>query len=176
MDIILLKDVENLGYANTVVTVKPGYARNFLIPQGMAIVANKQNKEALNDQINAQQERIRKMIAEAQLIADKLEATPLRIASKAGTSGKIFGSVNYVQIASALKEQFGLDIEKKKIKMPEEIKMLGKYTCEITLMKEVRAKVIFEVYNDDPNAPVPEETVDNTGAVVSTEGNTDAAE
>lgn len=170
MEIILLKDVDNLGYANTVVTVKPGYARNFLIPQGMAIVANKHNKEALNEQINAQQERIRKMIAEAQVLADKLEATPLRIAAKAGTSGKIFGSVNYVQIASALKEQFGLEVEKKKIKMPEEVKMLGKYNCELTLMKEVRAKVVFEVYNDDPNAPIPDSVVDETGtAIVSDE-------
>lgn len=158
MDIILMKDVENLGYANTIVTVKPGYARNFLIPQGMALVANKKNKEALTEQISAQEERIRKMVAETTALTEKLEATVLRIAAKAGTSGKIFGSVTYVQISNALKEHFGLDLDKKKIRMPEEIKMLGKYTCELVLMKEARpAKVTFDVYNDDHHTASGEE-------------------
>ena len=150
MEIILMKDVENLGYANTIVSVKPGYARNFLIPQGMALVANKKNKDVLEVQIKAQEERIRKMMAENSALTEKLEGTVVRIATKAGTSGKIFGSVSYVHIASALKELYGIELDKKKIRMPEEIKMLGKYTCEIVLMKEVRpAKVTFEVYNDE---------------------------
>jgi large subunit ribosomal protein L9 len=150
MEIILMKDVENLGYANTLVKVKPGYARNFLIPQGIAIVANKKNKETLMDQIQAQEERIRKMMAENAVLTEKLEGTVLKIATKAGTSGKIFGSVSYVHIANILREQYGLELDKKKIRMPEEVKMLGKYTCEVVLMKEVRpAKVTFEVYNDE---------------------------
>lgn len=150
MEIILMKDVENLGYANTLVKVKPGYARNFLIPQGIAIVANKKNKETLMDQIQAQEERIRKMMAENAVLTEKLEGTVLKIATKAGTSGKIFGSVSYVHIANILRELYGLELDKKKIRMPEEVKMLGKYTCELVLMKEVRpAKVTFEVYNDE---------------------------
>lgn len=150
MEIILLKDVENLGYSSTIVTVKPGYARNFLIPQGMAIVANKKNREALTVQIKAQEERLRGMMEQANAMTEKLEAAQLKIAAKAGTSGKIFGSVTYVQVANLLKDQFGLELDKKKIRMPEEIKMLGKYTCEVILMKEVKpAKVNFEVYNDD---------------------------
>ncbi len=153
-----MKDVENLGYANTVVKVKPGYARNFLIPQGMALVANKKNKDALMVQIKAQEERIRQMMAENTALTEKLEGTVIKLAAKAGTSGKIFGSVSYVHIASALKEQFGLELDKKKIRMPEEIKMLGKYTCEVVLMKEVRpAKVTFEVYNDDTHNAAGEE-------------------
>lgn len=150
MEIILMKDVENLGYANTLVKVKPGYARNFLIPQGIAIVANKKNKETLMDKIQAQEERIRRMMAENAVLTEKLEGTVLKIATKAGTSGKIFGSVSYVHIANILKELYGLELDKKKIRMPEEVKMLGKYTCEVVLMKEVRpAKVTFEVYNDE---------------------------
>jgi large subunit ribosomal protein L9 len=150
MVIILLKDVENLGYSSTIVTVKPGYARNFLIPQGMAIVANKKNREALTVQIKAQEERLRGMMEQANAMTEKLEAAQLKIAAKAGTSGKIFGSVTYVQVANLLRDQFGLELDKKKIRMPEEIKMLGKYTCEVILMKEVKpAKVNFEVYNDD---------------------------
>ncbi len=150
MEIILLKDVENLGYSSTIVTVKPGYARNFLIPQGMAIVANKKNREALTVQIKAQEERLRGMMEQANAMTEKLEAAQLKIAAKAGTSGKIFGSVTYVQVANLLRDQFGLELDKKKIRMPEEIKMLGKYTCEVILMKEVKpAKVNFEVYNDD---------------------------
>jgi len=150
MEIILLKDVENLGYSSTIVTVKPGYARNFLIPQGMAIVANKKNREALTVQIKAQEERLRGLMEQANAMTEKLEAAQLKIAAKAGTSGKIFGSVTYVQVANLLRDQFGLELDKKKIRMPEEIKMLGKYTCEVILMKEVKpAKVNFEVYNDD---------------------------
>ncbi len=158
MEIILMKDVENLGYANTLVKVKPGYARNFLIPQGMALVANKKNKDTLMDQIKAQEERIRQMMAENAALTEKLEGTVIKLATKAGTSGKIFGSVSYVHIANALKEQFGLELDKKRIRMPEEIKMLGKYTCEVVLMKEVRpAKVIFDVYNDDTHNAAGEE-------------------
>ncbi|AFC23576.1 50S ribosomal protein L9 [Saprospira grandis] len=164
MEIILIKDVENLGYANTLVTVKPGYARNFLIPQGFAIVANKENKDSLMEQIREQEARLAKMTAEAQELAGKIEAATLRIAAKAGTSGKIFGSVTFVQIANALKEEFGLEVDKKKIKMPEEVKMLGKYNAIITLMKDVRATATFEVYNDDPNAVVADEVVDQTEA------------
>lgn len=161
MEIILMKDVDNLGYANTIVSVKPGYARNFLIPQGMAIVANKKNRDTLNDKIQEQEERIRQMMADATALSEKIESTVIRIAAKSGTSGKIFGSVSYVQIANALKEQFGLELDKKKIKMPEEVKMLGKYSCDVVLMKEVRpAKVTFEVYNDD--APVSEEVIEST--------------
>ena len=153
-----MKDVENLGYANTLVKVKPGYARNFLIPQGMALVANKKNKDTLMDQIKAQEERIRQMMAENAALTEKLEGTVIKLATKAGTSGKIFGSVSYVHIANALKEQFGLELDKKRIRMPEEIKMLGKYTCEVVLMKEVRpAKVIFDVYNDDTHNAAGEE-------------------
>jgi large subunit ribosomal protein L9 len=158
MEIILMKDVENLGYSNTLVKVKPGYARNFLIPQGFAIVANKVNKEALTVQIKAQEERIRQMMAENAALTEKLEATTIKIATKAGTSGKIFGSVSYVHIANAVREKFGIELDKKKIRMPEEIKMLGKYTCEVILMKEVKpAKVTFEVYNDDTHTASGEE-------------------
>lgn len=162
MEIILMKDVEHLGYANTIVKVKPGYARNYLIPQGMAIVANEENKGSLMEQIREQEARIAKMTEEAKALAAKIEETVLRIPAKAGTSGKIFGSVTFVQIAAALKEAFDLDVDKKKIKMPEEVKMLGKYNATITLMKDVKALATFDVFNDDPNAAVADTVVDHT--------------
>lgn len=157
-----MKDVEHLGYANTIVKVKPGYARNYLIPKGFAIVANEENKGSLMDQIHKQEARIAKMTEEARALAAKVEETVLRIPAKAGTSGKIFGSVTFVQISAALKEAFGLEVDKKKIKMPEEVKMLGKYNATITLMKDVKALATFDVFNDDPNATVAETVVDHT--------------
>lgn len=149
MEIILLKDMEHLGLANQLVSVKAGYARNYLIPGGMAIVANKANKNSLMQEIKQQEQRANTMLKEAKDLATKMVgATPLKIAAKAGTSGKIFGSVTSVQIAAGLKNAFAIDVDRKNIKLPEEVKMLGIYTANIYLHKAVIAPVKFEVYDD----------------------------
>ncbi|WMX16460.1 MULTISPECIES: 50S ribosomal protein L9 [unclassified Aureispira] len=148
MEIILLKDVEHIGLAKALVTVKAGYARNYLIPQGLAIVANKANKNSLKQEILQQEERAQKILDEAKELATTLASQTLKIAAKAGTSGKIFGSVSNVQLVNALKDTFGVEIDKKKIKLPEEVKMLGTYTAVVALHKEVSASVKFEVYDD----------------------------
>lgn len=156
MEIILLKDVEHVGLAKSVVTVKAGYARNYLIPKGLAIVANKANKNSLSQEIAQQQERAAKMLLEAKELAAKLSDATLKIAAKAGTSGKIFGSVSNVQIANAIKDTLGIEVERKNIKLPEDIKMLGGYVARVTLHKDVFANVKFEVFDDKVTATTEE--------------------
>lgn len=145
MEIILLEDVEKVGGKFEVVKVKNGYGRNYLIPQGMAIIANDANMRRLEDYKRREAAKTEAMLGEFQAIAARLENEVLRVGAKAGTSGKIFGSVTNVQIASSLKEQFDIDIERRKIKMPDDVKKLGEYEAELLLHPEVDAKVRFEV-------------------------------
>ncbi|GJM36398.1 MAG: 50S ribosomal protein L9 [Saprospiraceae bacterium] len=145
MELILLEDIEKVGDKHTIVTVKDGYGRNYLIPQKMAIVANATNRARL-DALRAKEEaEVQKLIGAFQAIADQLEEQTLKIGAKAGTSGKIFGSVTNVQIAAALKEQFNIDIDRRKIILPDEIKELGTYKAVLNLHKEVQPEVRFEV-------------------------------
>ena len=147
MEIILKQDVKNLGYKNDVVNVKPGYARNFLIPQGMAILATPSARKILAEEIRQQafkQERIKK---EATELAQVLEGLSLRIAAKASESGKIYGSVNNVQIANAIKEAKDLTVDRKQIVIKEDsIKEIGTYSAVIRLHKEVSVEISFEVF------------------------------
>ena len=152
MEIILLKDVEHLGLAKSLVTVKAGFARNFLIPEGLAIVANKSNKNSLMQEINQQKEKAAKVLEEAKIFASKLADTTLKIPAKAGTSGKIFGSVSSVQISKVILETLGVEVNRKDIKPPEEVKMLGTYTANVFLHKELNASVKFEVFDDKVEA------------------------
>ena len=121
MDIILLQDVENLGSKFDVVKVKAGYGRNFLLPKGMAKVANSSNVKHLEEIRKQQSAKIAKKMEDMQKIADQLKDKVLQIGAKAGTSGKLFGSVTTIQIADALKSQFDLDVDRKKIHLVEEI-------------------------------------------------------
>lgn len=148
MEVILINRVEYLGAANTVVNVKPGYARNYLIPQGLAVIANATNKEALAEQIKAQDANLEAQLVEYRAMATKLGENTIRIAAKAGTSGKIFGSVTTVQIALAIKEQFSFDVERQNISIPVEVKELGTYKANVALHKEVKFEISFEVYED----------------------------
>jgi large subunit ribosomal protein L9 len=148
MEVILLKDIDKLGDKHEIVKVKPGYGRNYLIPQGLAVNANAVNRTK-RDQIIADEEaREAVRLDEYKAMAAKLEGQTLRIGVKAGTTGKIFGSVTNVQLAQALKEQFDLDIERKKIHLPEEVKELGTYTADLHLHKELTAKVNFELIQE----------------------------
>ncbi|MCH2022680.1 MAG: 50S ribosomal protein L9 [Saprospiraceae bacterium] len=148
MEIILLKDVEHVGMAKSLVNVKAGHARNYLIPQGLAIVANEANKNSLMQEIIQQKERAAKILEEAKALAEQLNQTTLKVPAKAGTSGKIFGSVSTIQMSKILHETFGVEINRKDIKLPEDVKMLGTYTATVILHKELHATVKFEVFDD----------------------------
>jgi large subunit ribosomal protein L9 len=146
MEIILLKDIEKVGEKHTIVKVKDGYGRNYLIPQGMAIVANQANRNRLGGLKRREGAEETKLVTEFQDIAARLEGKVLQIGAKAGASGKIFGSVTNVQIAAVLKEQFNIELDRRKIELPEEdIKMVGAYTAKLLLHKDVQPELHFEV-------------------------------
>ncbi|MCQ2319805.1 MAG: 50S ribosomal protein L9 [Bacteroidales bacterium] len=147
MDIILKQDINNLGYKNDIVTVKPGYARNFLIPQGMAILATERNRKILAEEMRQQAHKEEKVRNEAQEKANVINGLALRIPAKASETGKIYGSVNNVQIANAIKEACNLDIDRKQIVLSDDaIKEIGTYKAKVRLHKDVQAEVNFEVY------------------------------
>lgn len=148
MNIILLQDLEKVGEKFEVVTVKPGYGRNFLIPKKMAIIANKENLAKLEDHKQREAAKEAKLIEGYLALKEKIEATPLTIGAKAGTSGKIFGSVTSVQIIQALKDQLGLDIDRRLVDMTEEVKDLGSYKAQVKFHKQVIAAVSFDVIAD----------------------------
>lgn len=145
MEIILLQDIEKVGDKHTIVNVKNGYARNYLIPQGLALIANDTNRRRLDDLRRREAATAAKMMAVYEEMVAKMEGKVLKIGAKAGTSGKIFGSVTNVQIATALKDQLDVDIDRRKIIIEEEVKNLGTYTAKLDLHKELDAKVNFEV-------------------------------
>ena len=148
MEIILLKDIDTLGERHEVVTVKPGYARNYLIPGKLALTANATNRAKLvklrADEAAHEAERI----ADFKTLAAKLDGQVLRIGAKAGTTGKIFGSVTNVQIMQALKDQMGIEVIRKKIELQEEVKVLGEYTANVNFHPEVHATIKFEVVEE----------------------------
>jgi large subunit ribosomal protein L9 len=147
MEIILTQDVKNLGYKNDIVNVKPGYARNFLIPQGMAILATESARKVLAENMRQQAYKQEKIKKEAQELATVLEGLALRIPAKAATTGKIYGSVNNVQIANAIKEAKNIDIDRKQILVDDDtIKEVGNYKAKIRLHKDVIVEISFEVF------------------------------
>ena len=147
MQVILKQDIDKLGYKDDIVTVKNGYGRNYLIPQGLAILATETNKKVIAENVKQKSYKEEKIRNEALTIAKALETITLKIGAKAGTSGKIFGSVNAIQIANALKEQFNFDFDRKVIEVDgESIKELGNYKAKIKLHKEVSVEIDFEVF------------------------------
>ena len=147
MEIILKKDVTNLGYANDTIIVKNGYGRNYLIPQGYAILATPSNKKIVAENVKQRAFKAIKIKAEAEDVAKSIEAVSIRIGAKAAQNGKIYGSVNALQLAEALKEQFNIEVDRKKIIVDgESVKEIGEYTAKINLNKEVSASIKFEVY------------------------------
>lgn len=148
MEIILLQDVPNLGSKNDVVTVRNGYARNYLIPKGMAITATKSAKKVIAENIKQQAHKEAKIKAEAEQLAKKLEGVKLTIGAKTSSTGKIFGSVNNIQIAEALAEK-GFEIDRKSIILSEDqVKEVGTYKAEIKLHREVKVSIEFEVVSE----------------------------
>ena len=148
MDIILKKDVENLGLEFDTVNVKPGYARNFLIPQGYALLATPKNKAALEATLEARKEEEAKLIAAATAIIEKLKATTVSIAAKVGTGDKIFGSINNATLAEELAKA-GVEVDKKYIKIPgNTIKRTGKFSAKVRPHRNVEFEYEFEVVSD----------------------------
>lgn len=146
MEVILKKDITGLGYINDLVTVKDGFGRNYLIPQGKAIIATESEKKQLAELKKQQSFKEEKIKNEALEISSALEGLELKIAVKAGTSGKVFGSVNNVVIANAIKDQKNMEIDRKKIILDEShIKEVGKYKATIRLHKEVIVEVDLDV-------------------------------
>jgi len=148
MDVILKQDVPNLGHVNDIVTVKNGYGRNFLIPQGIAVLATPSvlKMHAENQKQRAHKEE--KIRAEARDLAARLEGTKLTIGAKTSSKGKIFGSVNTIQIAESI-NQLGFEIDRKQISIKEElIKDVGTYTATVKLHKEVKVDIDFEIVSE----------------------------
>ncbi|HAC24677.1 MAG TPA: 50S ribosomal protein L9 [Cytophagales bacterium] len=144
MEVILKQDVQGLGYKNDVVKVKPGYGRNFLIPNGVAIIANESNKRMMAENTRQAAHKAAKIKADAEALAAKIGALTLEIGTKAGESGRIFGAVTSTQIADALKAK-GYDIDRKKIVLKETPKELGTYKVNLDLHKEVKHEIAVKV-------------------------------
>jgi large subunit ribosomal protein L9 len=145
MDVILKQDVERLGAKNDIVTVKTGYARNYLIPQGFAIAATDSARKVVTETIRQQSHKALKALEDAKAVAEKMAGVSVKIGAKAGESGKIFGSVNNIQVAEALAAA-GYEVERKNIDLgTDTIRDLGSYTAKVKLHKEVVAEIAFEV-------------------------------
>lgn len=145
MEVILKTDIKGLGYKNDIVAVKPGYGRNYLIPQGFAVIASASNKKHTEETVKQMAHKAEKIMADAQAIADAIGDTVLEIKAKAGDSGKIFGAVTTLQISDALKVTKGVEVDRKKISFKGEVKMIGEYEAEIDLHKSVKKDVKFNV-------------------------------
>ena len=147
MEVILKDDVKGLGYKNDIVTVKPGYGRNYLIPQGFAVIADKSNKKIVAENIRQAAHKADKIKNDAQELANSIGDITLEIPAKVGETGKIFGSVTTNQLSEALKAK-GFDVDRKRISFDQEVKTAGEYTASINLHKEVKHTVKFNVVSE----------------------------
>jgi len=145
MQIILIQDVNNLGGANEVVTVKNGYARNFLIPQKMAVEASTSNLKQLEERLKQIRKKEEKMLAEINKVIAALQEGSVTIGAKTGTSGKIFGSVTTVQVAKAVREQKGYEIDRRRIQLLDEIKELGSYKAKVDFGNGNETEITLEI-------------------------------
>lgn len=145
MDVILKQDVERLGAKNDIVTVKTGYARNYLIPKGFAVAATESARKVVAETIRQQSHKAEKALEDAKALAEKMNGLTVKIGAKAGESGKIFGSVNNIQVAEALAAS-GYVVDRKNIDLGSDaIRDLGSYSAKVQLHKGVTAEVNFEV-------------------------------
>jgi len=145
MQVILIQDVNNLGGTNELVTVKNGYARNYLIPQKLAIEASKTNLKVLDEKVKVQAKKEAKLLAAINEVINKLKEGALKIGAKTGTTGKIFGSVTSVQISRAIREQKGYEIDRRRITIIDDVKELGTYKAKIDFGNGNETEVEFEV-------------------------------
>lgn len=148
MQLILIKDVDNLGAAHELVEVKPGYARNYLIPQKYAIEASGSNMKILEERRKQKQKKEDKLMAEIAKVTEVLKASPIKVGAKVGVSGKIFGSVTAIQIARAIREQKGYEIDRRRISIVDDVKEAGTYKAQIDFGKENVLEIEFEVVGE----------------------------
>jgi large subunit ribosomal protein L9 len=144
MELILKEDIAGLGYKNEMVIVKPGYGRNYLIPQGYAVIANASNKKVMEENIKQAAHKVEKIKKDAADLAAAIGDTTLEIPAKVGESGKIFGKVTTLQISDALKSK-GFTVDRKKISFESEVKTEGDYTAILDLHKDIKHRVAFKV-------------------------------
>ena len=148
MKVILIQDVDNLGGANELLTVKNGYARNYLIPGKLAVEANPSNLKQMEEKVKQSGKKEAKLLAEINNVISVLKSSPLKIGAKTGTSGKIFGSVTSLQITRAIRDQKGYEIDRKRITIPDEVKELGTYKAVIDFGNGNHTEVEFEVIGE----------------------------
>lgn len=147
MQVILKEDVTNLGYKDDIVTVKDGYGRNFLIPQGKAVIASESAKKVLAENLKQRAHKLAKIKADAEELAAKLNGVSLTIGAKTSSTGTIFGSVTNIQVAEALAKA-GFEIDRKVIVIKENVKEVGQYKATLKLHKEVSVEIPFEVVSE----------------------------
>ena len=148
MKVIMLKDVDKVGDKHEVIEVKPGFGRNYLLPQGLAILANKSNMGRLNEMIRREDAQEAKRLDVYKAIAEKLAGKTIKIGAKAGATGRIFGSITELSVKQQLKEQFDVEVERKKIQLPEEAKEIGTYTLTLKLHPEVTHTMDMELVQE----------------------------
>jgi large subunit ribosomal protein L9 len=144
MEVILKHDVKNLGYKDDILKVKDGYGRNFLIPKGLAVLATESNRKVLAEDIKQTQFKQDRIKNDALAIAEGLKDAKIVVGAKAGETGRIFGAVNTLQLAEAIKK-LGFEVDRRKITFETDVKQIGTYLANLNLHKEVKVQVEFEV-------------------------------
>jgi len=147
MELILLEDILNLGYKDDIVKVKDGYGRNYLIPQHKAVIASPSAKKVLAENLKQRAHKLERIKTEAEELANKLKDVALTIGAKTSSTGKVFGSVNNIQIAEAL-EKLGYTVDRKTILIKEPVKEIGQYKATLKLHKEISVEIPFEVISE----------------------------
>ena len=148
MQVILIKDVDNLGSAHELVEVRPGYARNYLTPQKYAIEASSSNMKVMQARQKQLAKREAKLMAEIANLTEVLKASPVKLGAKIGTSGKIFGSVTSIQLARAIREQKGYEIDRRRITLVDDVKEAGTHKAQIDFGKDNVLEIEFEVVGE----------------------------
>jgi large subunit ribosomal protein L9 len=148
MELILIEDVAGLGYKNDIVSVKKGYGRNYLIPQGKAVIASESARKVLAENLKQRAHKLAKIKADAEELAAKLAPVTLTIATKVSATGTIFGAVTNIQVAEAL-AKLGFEIDRKTIVVKDTVKEVGSYKATVKLHKEVSVEIPFEVVAEE---------------------------
>lgn len=149
MQVILIQDVDNLGAANELVDVRNGYARNYLIPQKFAVEANPSNLKQLQEKQKVKAKKEAAMLAEINKVIFVLKESPVKLGAKTGTSGKIFGSITSLQIARAIRDQKGYEIDRKRIHIIDDVKELGTYKASVDFGNGNTTEIEFEVVGEE---------------------------
>ncbi|HRI28984.1 MAG TPA: 50S ribosomal protein L9 [Chitinophagales bacterium] len=145
MEIILIQDVEGLGYQYDTVKVKDGYGRNYLIPKKLAVVANRTNKGIIAERVRQTRAKEDKMVHKIEDMVERIKQNPIKVGAKVGTTEKIFGSVTNVQLADAIKQQTGIEIDRRKLTILEDVKTLGSYQASLYFREDLKYTIDFEV-------------------------------